>query len=305
MSDLAALARQWASARRLATQAIVEPVLTMVAVEPEPPARDEEPTSEIQQDGIRKMPRPMAFKTWPKGTARLQKMPAEVAERLWAAVNAGDKEAEAAIIRDNEPLVTYRATLASRRDTAKEMTREDLVAHAMIGMLNAVRTFDKTLGFTLATHAQWQIKSTINRAISNEGNVIRVPVHLSKGKKFNARACDDLYAIAAIAARNSLRLDDPLYVDEGDDGSAHDVVASDGPLQDELVGELKRDGLLANLKLLDARTEDMIRRSILDDETLESIGATHNLSRERVRQLRDAGLKKLATFDAIREYGEK
>lgn len=305
MSDLAALARKWASARRLAAQIIVEPTPKTVVVEPDLPASDEDPASVARHDDITRMPRPMAFKKWPKGTARLHRISAEDADRLWSAVKAGDKEAEAAIIRDNESLVTYYAIRASRREAAKGMSCEDLVAHAMIGMLKAIRTFDKSLGCTLATHAIWQIRHTIGRAIANERSTIRVPAHMSERARLAKRDRDDLFAIAAHNAMDPVHLDAPLYVDEGDDGSVYEVVASDGPLQDELVSELRRDGLLKNLMVLDARTEDMIRRSVIDGETMETIGNTYNLSRERVRQLRDAGLKKLATLSALREYGEK
>jgi RNA polymerase primary sigma factor len=221
-----------------------------------------------------------------------------------------------AFVRANLRLVVS----VARRFHHHRMPLIDLIQEGNLGLIKSVHRFDHRKGFRFSTYAHWWIRQAIERAIMNKGTQVRLPVHVFDARRELARVTRDLthalgrepsdeqiatalgctldrlYEIAAAVPREPTSLDEPIGDDE--DRTLAESVAGDGPAPDEQVitldEELRVKRLLQRLSPMEI---DIITRRFGlvgdDDETLEEIGRSYRLSRERVRQIQVQGLKKI------------
>ncbi|MEW6752315.1 MAG: sigma-70 family RNA polymerase sigma factor [Candidatus Latescibacterota bacterium] len=234
---------------------------------------------------------------------------------LFTLVRQGDEEAMRRVIRANLLFVVS----VAREYTHRGLPLIDLISEGNWGLLEAVRRFDETRGFKFITYAVWWIRQAILKALTQTGKAIRQPSsRLNDLQRMEREAqelsqslgrlptMEEILATVSLseervqnaldAGKQDLSLEAPYYRD-GEEGlgsflAAEEEQPDDGIVEDQLCQALER-----SMRVLDPRENRIIRTYFgLGGEkpmTLEQIGAVLGLTRERVRQLRDRGLRKM------------
>jgi len=209
----------------------------------------------------------------------------------------------------------------ARKYTRSQMPMLDLVQEGNTGLIRAVEKFDYAKGYKFSTYATWWIRQAITRGIAQQGRVVRLPVHvveelnsLSSTRRdlermlgrdpapseiADAMGVEESHVVDLLGwGRDHVSLD--MSVDDDGDTTLGDLVArSEDPiLPEEAVVDLDmRRRLSALLSTLDDRSATIVQlRYGLDDGRpwgLAEIGTRLKLSRERVRQLERAAVRKL------------
>src|SRR2546430_8392104 len=231
-------------------------------------------------------------------------------------IKKGDAAARERMINANLRLVV---TIA--RDYANlGLPLLDLISEGNIGLTKAVERFDPTKGAKLSTYAMWWIKQSIKRALANQGKTIRLPVHLAdkvaKVRRVSLQMSDELgreptdeelgeeigIDSEKVARLKSLGIR-PVSLDSaiGDEESA-EFSEMIGDEDAETPFESLRDKNLLGqmvglLEVLDKRERRIISQRFGlgggKRKTLEDIGKTFGVTRERIRQLQNIALAKL------------
>jgi RNA polymerase sigma factor (sigma-70 family) len=199
------------------------------------------------------------------------------------------------------------------------LSASDLIQEGNVGLMQAVDKFEYQKGYKFSTYAVWWIRQSITRAIANYGGVIRLPVHIIESNKelrrASARAARKLSrtpTVEEIAGQMQVRsekvqqllqmprhpvsLETPVGTE---DSYLSDFIQDDkieSPDAEAAQSELleRVDEVLSGLS---EREEQVIRlRFGIDDgyaHTLDQIGRTFGVSRERIRQIEERALNKL------------
>ncbi len=196
----------------------------------------------------------------------------------------------------------------------------DLVQEGNLGLMRAVDKFEYQRGYKFSTYASWWIRQSVSRAISDQARTIRIPVHMVETHNKLTKTLRDLVQEGGrepspeqLAARMNVPVEkvrilleatrDPISLDSpvGEDGGATvgDFVEDlSFPSPDVALGdsELSREARDL-LKLLSPREEQVLRMRFgidaPEDLTLEEVGKTFELTRERIRQIETKALRKL------------
>jgi RNA polymerase primary sigma factor len=208
----------------------------------------------------------------------------------------------------------------------------DLINEGNLGLIKAAKRFDETRGFKFISYAVWWIRQSILQALAEQSRIVRLPLNrvgaLNKiGKAFSALEQEferepsaselaeeldmSLFEVSdtlKISGRH-LSMDAPFA--QGEDNRLLDVIQDQRtPTPDsDLMSDSLKEEVRRALKTLSEREAQVIRLYFgLDQEhslTLEEIGEKFNLTRERVRQIKEKAIRRLrhaSRSKALRAY---
>ena len=235
----------------------------------------------------------------------------ELAQRI----RKGDQEALEKLTRANLRFVVS----VAKQYQNQGLSLPDLINEGNLGLIKAAEKFDETRGFKFISYAVWWIRQSILQALAEQSRIVRLPLNqvgslnkinkaLGKFEQENERQPSteelaDMIDIPKDKIADTLRVSgrhvsvDAPFV-EGEDNSLLDVLPNDdSPSADRvLTNESLGTEIERALQILTVREREIIKSFFgigCQEMTLEEIGERLDLTRERVRQIKEKAIRKL------------
>jgi len=235
----------------------------------------------------------------------------ELAQRI----RKGDREALEKLTKANLRFVVS----VAKQYQNQGLSLPDLINEGNLGLIKAAEKFDETRGFKFISYAVWWIRQSILQAIAEQSRIVRLPLNqvgsvnkinrvLNRFEQENERRP----SIEEIADKVDLpqdKIEDAMKVNnrhvsvdapfvDGEDNSLLDIMVNDdAPMADRaLVMESLREEINRALLTLNERERNIIEAFFginQPEMTLEEIGEKFNLTRERVRQIKEKAIRRL------------
>ena len=236
-------------------------------------------------------------------------------------IQQGDKEALNRLVCANLRFVVS----VAKNYQGQGMKLCDLISEGNIGLIKAAQRFDETRGFKFISYAVWWIRQAILQAVQEQSRVVRIPLNKTNAISRINKAINDFVQknlrqpseeeISQILNMEIEQVENTLAIGtrqtsidapfkEGEDNSLLDVMRNDdSPMADEnlnhesLMAELERT--LSNLSPRDSAILRLYYGLGCKELSLDEIGERFDLSRERVRQLKEKALRHVKSHLSI------
>jgi RNA polymerase primary sigma factor len=279
----------------------------------------------VVEDGTAREVSTDALQLFLKDIGKVDLLTAAQEVELAKRIERGDHRAKQEMVEGNLRLVVSIA----KRYRNQGLPFLDLIQEGTIGLVRAAEKFDYRRGFKFSTYATWWIRQAVARAIDDKARTIRMPVHVvdklnrivrserrlrgELGRDPTAHEVGrelDLTPDAIDHIRSSaqapISLEKPLGDAEGSGEFGHLIPDKSLPLPEEAVEtSTRKEALKRILGTLPERERRVLElRYGLDGEqpqTLDEVGRTFNVTRERIRQIESQTIKKLQANPRIRE----
>ena len=242
---------------------------------------------------------------------------AEEEARLAVLIRKGDQNALDRLTKANLRFVVS----VAKQYQNQGMTLSDLINEGNLGLIKAAHKFDETKGFKFISYAVWWIRQSILQALADQSRIVKVPLNkvgltgrinkaYSTLEQLYEREpspeeiaeminedIDEVYATLGVTSKH-VSMDQPIS--QGEDGSLIDLMANENAVatdNDLVVNDSLNTELERTLNALTPRQKEVIVSffglGIDHPLSLEDIGARYNLTRERVRQIKDKAIGRL------------
>jgi len=247
---------------------------------------------------------------------KVELLTAEEEVELARRIHKGDLKALNRLVKANLRFVVS----VSKQYQNQGLSLPDLINEGNLGLIKAAQRFDETRGFKFISYAVWWIRQSILQALAEQARIVRLPLNkigsINKINKtlaeleqqFEREPTNVEIAFALELAPSDVKdaiksagrhvsMDAPLGQDE--EGDMYDVLLSlDAPSPDkELLTDSLRKEIERALNTLTNREANIVRLYFglngKHPHTLEEIGEEFNLTRERVRQIKEKAIKRL------------
>ena len=257
-----------------------------------------------------------ALQLFLKDIGKVELLTAAEEVELAKRIERGDHRAKQEMVEANLRLVVSIA----KRYRNQGLPFLDLIQEGTIGLVRAAEKFDYRKGFKFSTYATWWIRQAVARALADKARTIRMPVHVVEKlnkivrteRKLRAELCREPTPLEIAldldlpveeveqimrSAQTPVSLEKPVG-DEEESEFGHFLTDESEPLPDEAAEvELRKATLRRVLGTLSLRERRVLElRYGLNGEhpcTLDEVGRTFNVTRERIRQIENQSLKKL------------